>query len=201
MSDSDSRTITGYVYEIAQKNAPADDENRYIGSTFHPVQRRRCHVTFSVRKPHVKLYSFVNNNGGWENFHFKVLEEVVIDSALSKAEKQRTLQRIERKFIDTVKCALNVRKPMRHLDDGNRCEHGVIWATCRPCKGRAICDHGKIKQTCRVCKPESFCRHNRYLPSCRDCRPQNFCAECSRIKATCRCPTFTPGQRILKQAN
>jgi hypothetical protein len=67
----------------------------YLGVTKNLERRIAFH---KKSKATYKLYKFVNDNGGWQNFYFEVLEEVSDDERFQ----------IEKKYIQTLKPSLNI---------------------------------------------------------------------------------------------
>lgn len=48
----------------------------YIGSTQQRLCRRKCeHRQNYNKKPHIRLYKHIADNGGWDEFRFEVIEE------------------------------------------------------------------------------------------------------------------------------
>lgn len=68
-----SKTI---IYGIFQ-----NDNGRcvYVGHTTNFIDRKRCHklscVNESLKNYHLKLYKHIRENGGWENFSMRLIEE------------------------------------------------------------------------------------------------------------------------------
>lgn len=75
----------------------------YIGSSDCMKDRERDHRS-SKKKRSGKLYPFVKNNGGWNNFEFFILEQY---NAKSKSD----LRNREGFWVDKLKPTLNSQKP------------------------------------------------------------------------------------------
>ena len=68
-----------YIYRIQDNNDP---EQFYIGSTLN-LSRRKSHHKKNVRNKvgklyWTKLYKYIRDNGGWDNFTFTKIDEVDI---------------------------------------------------------------------------------------------------------------------------
>ena len=68
-----------YIYKIQNNNDP---EQFYIGSTLN-LSRRKSHHKKNVKNKvgklyWTKLYLYIRNNGGWENFTFTKIDELEI---------------------------------------------------------------------------------------------------------------------------
>jgi group I intron endonuclease len=86
------------VYAIVCKNSNIQD--CYVGSTSNFEQRKRDHkkdCNNSNRKSYnLKVYKFIRDNGGFDNFKFEIIEE------LSCENKQELLER-ERYYVELLK--------------------------------------------------------------------------------------------------
>jgi len=90
-----------YIYKIQNNNDP---NQFYIGSTLN-LSRRKSHHKKNVRNKvgklyWTKLYLYIRNNGGWDNFTFTKLHEIDI-LLLSEATE------FEQSIIDELKPTLN----------------------------------------------------------------------------------------------
>jgi len=90
-----------YIYKIQNNNDP---KQFYIGSTLN-LSRRKSHHKKNVRNKvgklyWTKLYLYIRNNGGWDNFTFTKLHEIDI-LLLSEATE------FEQSIIDELKPTLN----------------------------------------------------------------------------------------------
>ena len=59
------------VYIIVDKNDPF---MFYIGSSIDMEERKRCHKKH-CKKLHIKLYKYISEHGGWDNFEYEIIEE------------------------------------------------------------------------------------------------------------------------------
>lgn len=82
----------------------------YIGSTSNFSRRKTQHkqdCKYSTRKGHnFKVYKFIRENGGWENWSMIMLHEFSCDNKLQRDKK-------EREFIENLKPTLNKNIPTR----------------------------------------------------------------------------------------
>ena len=94
----------GCIYRIVCKDTTILDS--YIGKCKDLVSRKRIHKSSSnpnSRLSHLKVYQVINNNGGFENWDFIVLEEFEWEEETSKQK--------ERYYYDLYKPSLNVQIP------------------------------------------------------------------------------------------
>jgi len=70
-----------YIYKLIHKNATNDDMI-YIGSTINIIIRMRLHKSSCIKpyneKYHYKVYKYIRQNGGWENWKYEIIDEVEI---------------------------------------------------------------------------------------------------------------------------
>jgi hypothetical protein len=93
-----------YIYKIENNT---DKEQFYIGSTLN-LSRRKSHHKKNVKNRvgklyWCKLYVYIRNNGGWDNFTFNKLYEIEINQ-LSEGTC------FEQSIIDELKPPLNTIK-------------------------------------------------------------------------------------------
>jgi len=94
-----------YVYVI-KCNIP-NILDCYIGSTCNLIKREQTHgynCKYTYKNKNNKLYSFVNDNGGFDNFQIEVLKIVYNIT-------RKDLKKIERDFIIKYKPSLNCNLP------------------------------------------------------------------------------------------
>ena len=91
-----------YIYKIVCLDPNIDDF--YIGSTISLSNRCNSHMRNSVNKKktiyHVKLYQFIRDSGGYENWEMQVIK-------LYKCEIKIELLKEEQKYINELKPSLN----------------------------------------------------------------------------------------------
>lgn len=92
------------IYKITHK----ESNNEYIGSTKNLNMRMRRHKENlkANDKCHFKLYKFINENGGWDNFDYCILASID-DISLLDMEKKEVL---EQKYIDKHCPSLNEKR-------------------------------------------------------------------------------------------
>ena len=102
------------IYKLYCKDDNIDDF--YIGSTINIKNRISCHKSYSKsKKKQLKLYDFINNNGGFNNFEFEIIEKINCDNKLD-------LHKREKHYIKTLKPSLNTSIPSR-----NRKEYDIEY--------------------------------------------------------------------------
>jgi len=93
--------MLGVIYKIYCKDSTITDY--YIGSTKNLYNRKRCHKCRYNKQSKYKLYNFIRNNGGYNNFDYEILEEIFIGN----------LKQYEREYIEKLKPTLNCDVPNR----------------------------------------------------------------------------------------
>jgi group I intron endonuclease len=109
------------IYKIYCKDENIKD--CYIGSTKNLSKRIiqhkiNCNNSNLVYKYNLKIYTFIRNNGGFDNFDFEIVE------VLMCKDKNEALNR-ERYWIETLKASLNTIKPT--FDYENMCNYRQKW--------------------------------------------------------------------------
>ena len=98
-----------YIYKICCKDPTITD--CYIGSTTNIIRRRSDHKSactcISRRAYNRYVYTFIRNNGGWENWTMTLLEEFSCETKMQQLKK-------ERDFIEQLKPTLNKMVPAKH---------------------------------------------------------------------------------------
>jgi hypothetical protein len=91
----------------------SNDENikdYYVGSTKNLRQRIWTHKSHcnspNSDRYNLKVYSFIRDNGGWDNWKFEILETGECEDKLSKLK-------IERGWVEKLNATLNVEIPSR----------------------------------------------------------------------------------------
>lgn len=90
-----------YFYKIICKDETITD--CYVGSTKNMKNRIKDHKTLSITK-NFKVYEFIKNNGGWDNWKF----EVMITIELDDDGDDRYV--IEQQYIESEHATLNMIK-------------------------------------------------------------------------------------------
>jgi hypothetical protein len=73
------------IYEIFNESL----NFRYIGSTGNFSSRKATHKTNCKKQLKLKLYETINENGGWDNFTMRPIEEFVCESKLEARMRER----------------------------------------------------------------------------------------------------------------
>ena len=105
--------LNGIVYKL--KCLDKSIEDFYIGSSVDIKKRIASHKSdcnnSNSKKYNFKVYKFIRNNGGWDNWEFEILLEV---SVISKEELRI---KYERPYQLDLKPDLNVRVEGRTIDE------------------------------------------------------------------------------------
>lgn len=108
------------IYKIICKDENITD--CYVGSTKdfdrRKIQHKSCCNNESLFNYNYKIYNFIRNNGGFDNFNFEVIE------ILNCENKHKALNR-ERYWIENLKSNLNTCKPT--LDFEKRYKYRQKW--------------------------------------------------------------------------
>jgi len=95
----------GCIYKISCKDENITD--CYIGSTINFKQRKKKHKGVCNNKNdkryNSKLYQFIRENGGWDNWIIEIIEEIETDDTNQLLKK-------ERDYINLNNSSLNTRK-------------------------------------------------------------------------------------------
>jgi len=91
------------IYKLCCKNLYIKDF--YIGSTCNFRKRKHQHK-FDCGNKNIKVYKFIRDTGGWENWDMILVEEYPCENKLQKEKR-------ERYWIDELKPNLNTYLPVR----------------------------------------------------------------------------------------
>jgi len=101
-----------YIYKLSCKDKNITD--CYVGSTTNFKQRKQQHKTACCnendRHHHFKVYQFIRNNGGFDNWSMILLEKV-------KVNDKQELHKLERKYIEQLNSTLNCVIPTRNIKE------------------------------------------------------------------------------------
>jgi hypothetical protein len=106
------------IYKIYCKDINIVD--CYVGQTIRFKRRKTEHRYSAFNHIDLKLYNYINDNGGWNNWIMDIIEELVFDC--SKEElffegfKEKILDR-ERFWILHLKATLNTYLPIRYVEE------------------------------------------------------------------------------------
>jgi len=91
------------IYKLESKDKDISDF--YIGHTTTSInQRENMHRFMSKHKSNCKLYNFINEHGGYDNFQMTILEKYPCNNRIEAREKEREL-------IEVFKPSLNSNLP------------------------------------------------------------------------------------------
>lgn len=94
------------IYKICCRDTTIKDI--YVGSTCNFTRRKSQHKsacnTETDKRHNLKLYKFIRENGGWDNWNIIMIEEY-------KCENKRQKDQRERYWIDELKPSLNCINP------------------------------------------------------------------------------------------
>ena len=107
--------MLGVIYKIYCKDSTITDY--YIGSTKNLYNRKRCHKCRYNKQSKYKLYNFIRNNGGYNNFDYEILEEIFIGN----------LKQYEREYIEKLKPTLNCVVPNRIGKESVKFKNKNFW--------------------------------------------------------------------------
>ena len=101
-----------YIYKLCCNDPTIT--NIYIGSTTCMKTRKNKHKSNcnneKGKKYNIKVYQFIRNNGGWENWGMYMIEQYAANS-------KHDLERRERHYYDILKPALNCYIPTRTVQE------------------------------------------------------------------------------------
>jgi len=75
MSESENKYQNGLIYKLYCKDKAITDI--YVGSTTTFYARRRKHKSNTKTKTQ-KVYSFIREHGGWDNWIMHLIEDITI---------------------------------------------------------------------------------------------------------------------------
>jgi len=151
----------GNIYKLCCNDTSIKDE--YIGSTCNFTQRKYRHKSATYNENgfefNKRVYKFIRENGGWNNWSMILLEEV-------SCENKKQLNKIEREWIEKLKPTLNCCIPNRtkkeyYQDNLEKTKKDKkIWYEKNKHKRR------EKKFYCEDCEEElSYCNKSRHLKS------------------------------------
>jgi len=98
-----------HIYKLCCKDT--DIKEIYIGSTINFRNRKCAHKTncnnINNKKHNYKVYQFIREHGGFENWEMILIENVNCNTKLE-------LHKIERKYIEELQPSLNKHLPLRN---------------------------------------------------------------------------------------
>ncbi len=107
--ENNSRYHKTSFYVIKCKNQ--DVKDCYVGHTVNGLSKRLInHKSACKTFPNRKLYKFINENGGFDNFTFELLEECCLNNQLEAIEKEQFYCNKEGASLNTFKPSANIVK-------------------------------------------------------------------------------------------
>lgn len=93
-----------YIYKIQNNNDPNEF---YIGSTLN-LSRRKSHHKKNVTNKRgklywCKLYKYIRDNGGWDNFTFSKIHEMDVESLTFCVQEEQAIINILKPTLNTIK--------------------------------------------------------------------------------------------------
>ena len=86
--ESNSKYNQTTFYLIKSKDENIND--CYIGHTTNLYMRQANHKSSCKKKKNTKLYNFINENGGWNNWEMLIIEkDVIFNSQLKAVEREQ----------------------------------------------------------------------------------------------------------------
>jgi hypothetical protein len=95
-----SRTI---IYKLVCKDTKIKD--CYVGATTNFIKRKYRHKT-NCNNKNIKVYQYIRNNGGWNNWDMIMVEEYPCKNKLESDMR-------ERYWLETLEAKLNIQLPTR----------------------------------------------------------------------------------------
>ena len=84
--------MIGYIYKLVKEG----DDHIYIGSTIETLEIRLTkHKTKSKKCSERKVYKYILENGGWENWCIKLLEEYACENETELRIKEEEYRKIK----------------------------------------------------------------------------------------------------------
>ena len=106
-----SKTI---IYKICCNDINITDI--YIGHTTNFIKRKSTHKATcnhsTNRDYNFKVYQFIRENGGWDNWNMIMIEKYPCNNILEATKK-------ERYFFEELKATLNMKTPSRTIPEWN----------------------------------------------------------------------------------
>jgi len=106
--------MSDYSKSVIYKIYKEDITEFYIGSTYDEKKRRNHHKSNcnneNSKEYNLKVYQFIRENGGYDNWNFEVLEIYPCDNEEQLVER-------EDYYYDLLKPLLNSKRPLRTEED------------------------------------------------------------------------------------
>lgn len=96
--------MKGYIYKIVPKDEK--DKHIYIGSTNESLKIRiEKHKNNALEYPNRKVYKYITENGGWDQFEIKMIEEIEYenDTELKIKEEEYRASKDQELLLNSVR--------------------------------------------------------------------------------------------------
>jgi hypothetical protein len=104
---------TFIIYEIFNESL----NFRYIGSTENYSSRKATHKTNCKKQLKLKLYETINENGGWDNFTMRPIEEFVSENKIGARMRERYWCEMYNPNLNTRKAYLSGEERENYYDE------------------------------------------------------------------------------------
>jgi hypothetical protein len=101
------------IYEIFNESL----NFRYIGSTGNFSSRKSTHKTHCKKQLKLKLYETINENGGWDNFTMRPIEEFVCENKIGARMRERYWCELYNPNLNTRKAYLSGEERENYYDE------------------------------------------------------------------------------------
>ena len=101
------------IYEIFNESL----NFRYIGSTCNFSSRKSTHKTHCKKQLKLKLYETINENGGWDNFTMRPIEEFVCENNLEARMRERYWCEMYNPNLNTRKAYTSIEEKESYYDE------------------------------------------------------------------------------------
>lgn len=126
----------------------------YVGTTINIELRKLRHKSAMKQAPNRKVYKFITEHGGWDNFEFEVLKDL---------NENDDVLKIERETIDANEKNLNTIRP--HLKEEERIDYLKKWKQ----RNKLHClryrkKYQQLNETCtcgRVIRKNNIAKHKK----------------------------------------
>jgi len=93
-----------YIYKISNNSIPTEF---YIGSTLN-LSRRKSHHKKNVKNKRgklywCKLYLYIRENGGWDNFTFIKIHEMDVDTMSKCVEEEQAIINMLKPTLNSIR--------------------------------------------------------------------------------------------------
>jgi hypothetical protein len=101
------------IYEIFNESL----NFRYIGSTGNFSSRKSTHKTNCKKQLKLKLYETINENGGWDNFTMRPIEEFACQNKIEARMRERYWCEMYNPNLNTRKAYVSIEEKESYYDE------------------------------------------------------------------------------------